>query len=133
MLFPVRWTVRTWWIAAHLIFLSWQDIRGGTLSFAVLLEFLGTGLMESLLSGTGICPWPGILLLLTGVASGEKIGYGDGWLLLGLGMWCPAEDVLTALLAGSILCAAAGILSHREELPFVPFLTMGYFAGRYWL
>ena len=125
--------MRSWWITVHLIFLSWQDIRDGTLPFVVLLEFLITGLMDSLISGTGICPWPGILLLLASAASGEKIGYGDGWLLFGLGMWCPAEDVLTALLTGSILCAAAGILLHRKELPFVPFLAAGYFAGRYWI
>ena len=63
----------------------------------------------------------------------EKIGYGDGWLILGMGMWCSAEEIVSVLLMGCVLCTGAGILRKEKELPFVPFLTAGYIAGRYLL
>ena len=111
----------------HLLLLSFQDIRDRELSFAVLLEFLGAGLICAFATGTEVCLWPGMTLLLLAAASGEKIGYGDGWLILGMGMWCSAEEIV------SVLCAGAGILRKEKELPFVPFLTAGYIAGRYLL
>ena len=77
--------------------------------------------------------WPGMTLLLLAAASGEKIGYGDGWLILGMGMWCSAEEIVSVLLMGCVLCTGAGILRKEKELPFVPFLTAGYIAGRYLL
>lgn len=117
----------------HLLLLSLQDIRDRELSFAVLLEFLGTGLICAFATGTEVCLWPGMTFLLLAAASGEKIGYGDGWLILGMGMWCPAEEIVSVLLMGCVLCTGAGILRKEKELPFVPFLTAGYIAGRYLL
>ena len=121
------------WIMGHLLLLSLQDIRDRELSFAVLLEFLGTGLICAFVTGTEVCLWPGMTLLLLAAASGEKIGYGDGWLILGMGMWCSAEEIVSVLLMGCVLCTGAGILRKEKELPFVPFLTAGYIAGRYLL
>ena len=80
----------------HLLLLSLQDIRDRELSFAVLLEFLGAGLICAFVTGTEVCLWPGMTLLLLAAASGEKIGYGDGWLILGMGMWCSAEEIVSA-------------------------------------
>ena len=71
--------------------------------------------------------------LLSEMSLREKIGYGDGWLILGMGMWCSAEEIVSVLLMGCVLCTGAGILRKEKELPFVPFLTAGYIAGRYLL
>ena len=121
------------WVMGHLLLLSLQDIRDRELSFAVLLEFLGTGFTCVLVTGTEVCLWPGIALLLLAAVSREKIGYGDGWLILGMGMWRPAEEIVSALLTGCVLCAGAGLIRKEKELPFVPFLTAGYIVGRYLL
>lgn len=37
---------------------------------------------------------------------------------------------MSVLLMGCVLCTGAGILRKEKELPFVPFLTAGYIAGR---
>ncbi|MCD8249012.1 MAG: prepilin peptidase, partial [Lachnospiraceae bacterium] len=62
-----------------------------------------------------------------GYLSGERIGYGDGWLTLALGMWLSAERLLLMLVLGFLLCALAGLGTGERELPFVPFLTVAYF------
>ena len=133
MLFAMWSVAEDVWVMGHLLLLSLQDIRDRELSFAVLLEFLGTGLICAFFTGTEVCLWPGMTFLLLAAASGEKIGYGDGWLILGMGMWCPAEEIVSVLLMGCVLCTGAGILRKEKELPFVPFLTAGYIAGRYLL
>lgn len=45
------------WVMGHLLLLSLQDIRDRELSFAVLLEFLGTGLICAFVTGTEVCLW----------------------------------------------------------------------------
>ena len=131
MLFQMWKIGKECWIASHLFLFTWQDMRSRELSFLVLLEFLISGFLYGIAAGNRCCPWPGILLLYIAAVSGEKIGYGDGWLVLGMGMWNLEKEVWFALVTGCMLCAFTGILLKKRELPFVPFLTVGYFAGRY--
>lgn len=95
------------WVFLHLLILSWEDMKDQMLSFWLLLELLLTGLLTALWNGREMVWFPGLFLLVVGKLSGERIGLGDGWLLLALGMWLPYEILMgilfLGLLAGSRL------------------------------
>lgn len=116
----------TLWIFLHLLILSWEDIKEQLLSFGLLLELLLTGLLSALWSGREVTWIPGLFLLIVGKLSGERIGLGDGWLLLALGMWMPYETLLEVLFLGLLAGAGYGILLGRKEIPLVPFFMIGF-------
>ena len=75
---------------------------------------------------------PGSCLLLLGLCTRESIGYGDGLLVLVLGIILGPEKCLmtvgTGLAASSIYALALLVCRKadgRSRLPFVPFLTLG--------
>lgn len=79
---------------------------------------------------------PGILFLLLSFLTREKVGYGDGLLLLVLGLCVGFRscliDVCIGLIGASIF--ALGLLVFRKaqrnsEIPFIPFLVMGMGVG----
>jgi len=114
------------WIFLHLLILSWEDVKNQMLSFWLLLELLLTGLLSALWSDREVAWIPGLFLLIAGKLSGEKIGLGDGWLLLALGMWLPYETLLEVLVFGLLAGAGYGMLSGKKEIPLVPFFTVGF-------
>ena len=114
------------WVFLHLLILSWEDMKDQMLSFWLLLEFLLTGLLTALWNGREIVWFPGLFLLVVGKLSGERIGLGDGWLLLALGMWLPYEILMGILFLGLLAGAGYGILSGKKEIPLVPFFTVGF-------
>ncbi len=82
-------------------------------------------------------------LLLLGVArlTGEAVGYGDGWLVMALGIYLGLWGLLEVLAVSWVLLAAAAAVclvrkrwSRRAVLPMTPFLTAGFvilLAGEY--
>lgn len=121
--------MRKVWIFAHLLVLSVQDIKEMQLSILWIAELGIVGLMRILYMG-GTVEWlPGIVFLGMGYVSGEKVGYGDGWLLLSLGTWMSLEELLSMLSLGLLFCAVFSICSGRKELPLVPFLTAAWIMG----
>ncbi len=117
------------WVLAHLFYLSAEDLKERRVSMIVVLELLGSGLLYGLTVGHTPQPVPGCLLLLLGYISREQIGYGDGWLMLSLGMWLDLTELLWMLFAGTGLGGLYGFLFHKKELPLVPFLTAAYMIG----
>lgn len=90
--------------------------------------------------------FPGLLFLLTAVLTKERVGAGDGIVLLACGAW---SDLITvckilipaiigALLTGVVVKAARSV--GKVTLPFVPFLWLSYmillvsgvFSGSVW-
>lgn len=76
---------------------------------------------------------PGIFLLLVGRISQGKVGYGDGILVLSIGIWSGFLKCLLSLTTGLLLASFWAILTliikkyrSNDELPFVPFLLFGY-------
>ena len=114
------------WVFLHLLILSWEDMKDQMLSFWLLLELLLTGLLTALWNGREMVWFPGLFLLVVGKLSGERIGLGDGWLLLALGMWLPYEILMGILFLGLLAGAGYGILSGKKEIPLVPFFTVGF-------
>lgn len=117
------------WLFAHLLLLSAEDVKERQLSMILIAELGIVGAVR-LIWTCGRAVWiPGAVLLGLGYISGEKIGYGDGWLMLALGMWLPMESLLYMLWLGLLFCAVFSVLFGRKELPLVPFLTAAYVVG----
>lgn len=121
--------VNFWWVLIHLVFLSWEDIRERQLSMAVILELGLSGLVPVLWQGHKPGFLLGFFLLLIGVLTQEGIGYGDGYLMLALGMWLSFEELWKLLLTGVGVLSLYGVCTRKKELPLVPFLTIGYLIG----
>lgn len=76
---------------------------------------------------------PGTACLLFAYMSNESIGYGDAWMLLALGVVSGGEKML---LLSVIAVTAAGLCAMillvffhkgtKYEIPFVPFLLLGF-------
>ena len=93
-------------------------------------------LMGKLLSGL----IPGFFLLLLAKASKEAVGYGDGWILLFIGLSMGFWECLSVLLIGLLgifLTAVftAILLGRKKEMriPFIPFLFIGMAGGYFWM
>ena len=69
---------------------------------------------------------PGCLILLTGFFSRERIGYGDGWLMLALGMWMNTAELLRLFSGGVMLGFLYSLGCRKRDIPLVPFLTAAY-------
>ena len=75
---------------------------------------------------------PGLFFLLVSWCTKEKVGYGDGILLLITGLMTGFNQCLTGLCISLFLSAFFGVLllflhkaKKSSRIPFVPFLTMG--------
>ena len=75
---------------------------------------------------------PGLFFLLAGWCTKEKVGYGDGILLLITGLMVGFNQCFTGLCIGLFFSAIFGVLllllhkaQKNSRIPFVPFLTMG--------
>lgn len=98
---------------------------------AVLLRLEGAmGELDWLAAGLSLAP--GIMFWSLSFLSEEKIGYGDGWVLLMIGLFLGVGRCFLILLAGLVLesCVVLILLAFRKvhrngEVPFVPFLLFG--------
>lgn len=75
---------------------------------------------------------PGALLLAMAYLTEQKIGYGDGWIVVTAGVWTGTWDVFLILTGGMLVCAVcSGVLlalkkvRREDSLPFIPFLFVG--------
>lgn len=129
---PLQCAMSRIWIFVHLLALSAEDIWERQLFMPAILELGFIGLIRMVWSPDTPAVLPGILLLAAGYVTGERIGYGDGWLILALGMWLDNAELIRMLLTGSSLACVCGIFLRRREVPFVPFLAAAYVIGE-WL
>lgn len=82
--------------------------------------------------GLGMSLLPGIFFWILGFVTKEQVGYGDGWLLLMIGLFVGYENCFVVLLIGLVTESSVALLLlvfrkiHRdEEVPFAPFLLLG--------
>lgn len=98
---------------------------------AILLRLEGAMGEPSWLAA-GLSLTPGILFWLLSFISGEKVGYGDGWVLMMIGLFSGAVRCFLILLTGLavesflvLALLAFGKVHRDKEVPFVPFLLLG--------
>ncbi len=76
----------------------------------------------------------GFIILILAIVTKEKIGIGDGFVLCALGIGYRLEEMISMLGISLFLIAicAIGLLilkkaNKKTELPFLPYLFIGYF------
>lgn len=115
------------------------DIKNRTIYTAISFLFGAVGMafffcgekkdMFSLAGGILV----GMYVLLFSVITKGAVGFGDGLVVLALGIWMGGEKILFVLMGAFFLVVLTGMigiaakkLNRKSELPFVPFLTVSY-------
>lgn len=75
---------------------------------------------------------PGCLLLLISRVSGEAIGYGDGWMMINLGLLLGYQRAMMVIMTAILFSAFYGMIllmakkaDKKSKMAFAPFLTAG--------
>lgn len=75
---------------------------------------------------------PGAAFFLLGFVTREKVGYGDGWVLLMIGLFLDLSRCFLILLTGLFMESSAALIllvfrkvRRDKEIPFCPFLLLG--------
>ena len=117
------------------------DLRKKEILPVPTLLVLAVGMIRAIAVGEEGTIWwitaliPGLFLMFLSRITAGRVGFGDGLVVCAAGIWCGTESILTALFFALLTVpAAAGVLWFRKqpvrELPFVPFLTAGFFLER---
>lgn len=128
-------------ILAFLGINTWTDIKRKQVSLAAVGVFAVGMLTERLY--TGQLSWQilfpaavGAFFLGLSMMTKGAVGIGDGLVLLALGLALDAGEFLMTVMTGMLCCGVwSGILlavcrkGRKTEIPFVPFLLLGYMGG----
>lgn len=78
----------------------------------------------------------GLLFIMAARLTEQSIGYGDGWMIINLGIYCgiwKLSVLLFLTFAGAALAAGIGMVwkkwSRKKKIPLFPFLVIGYVGG----
>ncbi len=76
---------------------------------------------------------PGMILLILSMITKQQIGYGDGMIILIMGLYIDIDDILSIVLSSFLLSSIAAIIlmtvfkkKKNFEMAFSPFLLIGY-------
>lgn len=120
---------------------SWIDIRRKQVSLLIILVFTVCGIVWTIYSGRNaleflLCAGTGLAVVGVSILTEGAVGMGDGWLIAALGtVLHPAEFFIMIFIAAMSSAVWAGVLltvfrrSGHTEIPFVPFLLLGYLGG----
>lgn len=93
---------------------------------------IGGAMGETGMIAVALSLLPGVAFFLLGFLTGEKVGYGDGWVLLMIGLFLGVYQCFLILLVGlmaesavAIVLLAVGKIKRDREIPFLPFLLLG--------
>ena len=75
---------------------------------------------------------PGVMFWMLSFITGERVGYGDGWMLIMIGLFMGLWKCFLILMVGLILSSLVVLIllackkaSGNDQLPFAPFLLVG--------
>lgn len=112
-----------------------EDIREKKISVCIVTAFAIAAVIYRMASGEFY--WqkvitdmlPGGMLVLISLLTGESIGYGDGVLVMTLGLWLGGIFTLTVTVTGIMISGIYGVICllrrKYDPIPFVPFLLIG--------
>ena len=119
-----------------LVINTWTDIRKKEICLPVLFIFLAGGILWRIRQAGIISMGIGVFIILIALISGGMVGFGDGLLILTMGSVLEVGELAGILCGALLLCGIySGIeylmlkKSRSEEIPFVPFLLIGYLGG----
>lgn len=132
-------SLKMWILLGTMGIYSWEDIRRKRISakylsvpaaLGVTLHIWGKDITWISMA-FGMAVGAGILILAA--ATREKIGVGDGLILVVTGIYLGGADNFQLFMYGLFYAAAASLVllalgkcRRHQELPFVPFLFLGY-------
>lgn len=119
---------------------GWKDWKEKEISLKITLLYGLAGVFYSIWTRRTLMDVmiPGgisLLFLVLSIWTKEKIGMGDGLVLLALASMLDTERYVQMLWMGLFMAAGySGILlmrrrNRRTEIPFIPFLFLGYAGG----
>ncbi|MDE7133320.1 MAG: hypothetical protein K2O65_16275 [Lachnospiraceae bacterium] len=98
---------------------------------AFILRVQGAMGEEAWMSGL-LSVLPGTAFWLLSYITGERVGYGDGWVLIMIGLFTGLRNCFLILLAGLVTESIAALIllvigraTKDREIPFAPFLLLG--------
>ena len=93
---------------------------------------IGGGMGETSFMAAVLSLIPGAGFFLLSFLTEEKVGYGDGWVLLMIGLFTGIYRCFLILLLGllaesvvAVVLLAIGKVKRDREIPFLPFLLLG--------
>lgn len=76
---------------------------------------------------------PGIIMIMVSMVTKQQIGYGDGLLILIMGLYINIDDILSIVLSAFLVSSVFAIIlmtvfkkKKNFEMAFSPFLLIGY-------
>ena len=112
-----------------------EDIREKKISVCTVTVFVIAAVIYHMVAGEFY--WqkviadmlPGGMLVLISLLTGESIGYGDGVLVITLGLWLGGIFALTVTVTGIMISGIYGVICllrrKYDPISFVPFLLIG--------
>lgn len=129
-------------VNVYLFWGAWQDLRKKKISNKYLwtgeivgLIVRGYGLATDSISipEWGLALVPGVVFLFLSMATKEKIGYGDGLVLMILGnffmvseIWNILQTAIFLEMCFAIILLCSKRVSREYQIPFLPFLWVSY-------
>ena len=102
------------------------------IGIAVAVIMHAAGIIEGTRLSIGISVLPASVFWMLSFITREKVGYGDGWVLLMIGLYVGLPECVLILMAGLIMesvfmlvLLALGKIHKDREVAFVPFLLLG--------
>lgn len=120
--------------------IKYKYITRKQLYIGLLLLGIGVGLNPPDI--LGVLQWIGVALIFLGISrfSKESLGFGDSLIIILLTGSTSIKEMLFVLFMSFILCGGFGICLNSmkqyktcKELPYIPFLAMGYIGGIFWM
>ena len=115
------------------------DIKRKKIPVYMLIVLAAAGIISNFTVGEFdiekriIAMLPGMILLIVSMITKQQIGYGDGMIILIMGLYIDIDDILSIVLSSFLLSSIAAIIlmtvfkkKKNFEMAFSPFLLIGY-------